>query len=141
MSESLSTRMDINWINYGHTGNSRRAVSDVLRIVNIYLDRVNSDAAPYEGIASDFVNAELVSKRNGRYIFTGLRTPARQRDLSLLPKMLSNLADEMEETWTGLTLMEELLVPFRGPSKKGDITPNLDPDKLRQAKIFLERIA
>jgi uncharacterized protein Yka (UPF0111/DUF47 family) len=133
--------MNINWINYGHTGNSRRAVSDVLHIVNDYLERINVDAAPYEGIASAFANAELVSKKGGRYVFTGLMTPARRRDLSLLPEMLANLADEMEETWTGLTLMEELLVPFRGLSKRGDITPNLDPDKLRQAKIFLERIA
>jgi len=133
--------MNINWINYGHTGNSRREVSDVLHIVNNYLDRINVDANPYEGIASAFANAELVGKQNGYYVFTGRMTPARHRDLSLLPEMLSNLADDMEEIWNGLTLMQEVMMNFRGTQERVVTRPYLDPDRLRVAKLFLERIA
>lgn len=133
--------MNINWINYGHTGNSRREVSDVIRIVNNYLDQINFDANPYEGIASAFLSAELIRKQGGHYVFTGRRTPARARDLSLLPEMLSNLADDMEGTWNGLSPMQGLLMQFRGTPNRAVTTPYLDPDRLRIAKLFLERIA
>lgn len=133
--------MNINWINYGHTGNSRREISDVLRIVNNYLDKINFDANPYEGIASEFINAEMIRKQDGRYVFTGRMTPARHRDLGLLPEMLSNLADDMEEIWNGLTLMQEVLMNFQSTPTGVITTPYLDPDRLRIAKVFLERIA
>ena len=132
--------MYINWINYGYTGNSGREYSDVLRIVNTYLGEINYDSAPYSGIAEAFVDAELVTKDGGNYVFTGRRTPARVRDLSLLPELVTRLANEMELTWQGVSPMGELLSRFR-PSGSVEMHPYLDPDKLRIAKIFLERIA
>ena len=131
--------MYINWINYGYTGNSCREYSDVLRIVNTYLGEINYDSAPYRGIAKAFVDAELVTKDGGNYVFTGRRTPSRVRDLALLPELVTRLANEMELTWQGASPMGELLSQFR-PSGSVEVHPYLDPDKLRIAKVFLERI-
>ena len=133
--------MYINWINYGHTGDSGRSYSDVIHIINTYLDEINYDAAPYEGIARAFVNAELVTKAGANYVFTGRRTPARDRDLSLLPKLVTHLANDMERTYQEPNLMAELLSGFSPTEEARRGRLNLDPDKLRIVKIFLERIA
>jgi hypothetical protein len=133
--------MYINWIHYGHTGNSGRSYSDVISTVNDYLDEINYATAPYEGIARAFVNAELVTKAGANYVFTGRRTPARDRDLSLLPKLVTHLANDMERTYQEPNLMAELLSGFSPTEEARRGRLNLNPDKLRIVKIFLERIA
>ncbi|MBQ57593.1 hypothetical protein CL642_01210 [bacterium] len=133
--------MYINWINYGYTGNSGRSYSDVINTVNGYLDEINYATAPYEGIARAFVNAELVTKNGANYVFTGRRTPPRDRDLSLLPELVARLADDMEQTYQEPSLMAELLSGFSPTEEARRGRLNLNPDKLRIVKIFLERIA
>ncbi len=113
----------------------------MINTVNGYLDEINYATAPYEGIARAFVNAELVTKNGANYVFTGRRTPPRDRDLSLLPELVARLADDMEQTYQEPSLMAELLSGFSPTEEARRGRLNLNPDKLRIVKIFLERIA
>ena len=126
--------MNINWEAHGHPGNYQLRDGTLLRIVNGYLDRLISDNNPYDGLALTLVSRGLVAKVNGKYHFAGKLTPARKRDLHLLPKMLKSLAEKNKEQWDGLTV-SHLLAQFNG-----NITP-LEPAKLLQMSKLMEELA